>query len=152
MSQIAKNSEEEIFWKDVCDSPNDSPQDLKDCAPKDETNSKKFNTLVTKCQGYFQNCLNHEVGRWMLIFFVATLSITFLILLIVNPPLVQINKRLDKRRSFFKIMGISLLMAIIATIAVPVGVKVWKYYQNRNGGSKTKQIHPLTPHIQLTPL
>lgn len=158
MSQIVKNSEEELFWKDVCDKQADldsSTNQNENTNIQDRPNgnkavlSEKMQDFVLKCKTTCKGWLNNDIGKWMLIFFVVTLTITFLILIVVNPPIVQINKKLDKRRSFLKIVGISLLMGIIASIVVPIGLKCWK---NRQNVKNQKTVHPLTPHLQLTPL
>src|SRR5690349_1647416 len=99
MSQIAKNSEEELFWKDVCDKQTDpdSPLTNQNENIQDRSNgnkvSEKMQNLMQKCKETCKGWLNNDIGKWMLIFFVVTLVITFLILIVVNPPIVQINKK-----------------------------------------------------------
>jgi hypothetical protein len=140
---------EEQFWKDVVkDEIIVTPPDEEDCEVEDK--KEFFDNFKTKCKNAWSFCFNHEIGRWMIIFFGATLVISFLTLLIFNPPLVQVNKRLDKTRSATKIIGFTFLFAIFAAILVPIVVKCWSFYKNKTGSNNVGNQSTFSPHLELT--
>lgn len=144
------NSEEQ-FWKDVVKDDIIVSTAEEESTHKEKTNNNEFfQNFKTKCKNAWNCCFNHEIGRWMIIFFGATLVISFLTLLIFNPPLVQVNKRFDKTRSAIKIIGFTFLFAIFAALLVPIVVKCWSFYKNKSGsggGGGNKSI--ISPHLEF---
>lgn len=138
---------EEQFWKDVVKEDIIVPSNEEESQEASNKN-QFFDNMKIKCKNAWNFCFNHEIGRWMIIFFGATLVISFLTLLIFNPPLVQVNKRFDKTRSAVKIIGFTLLFAVFAAILVPIVVKCWSLYKNKTG-STTSPSQTVSPHLEF---
>lgn len=173
-------SPDDQFWKEVCAENIDHfeqsrNQDTNSVSGTNEgskvlnsnSNSKhnpkhgntKYNQTLekmkTQCKEVWTKMIQNDIVKWMLIFFIGTLIVSFIVLISINPPLVQVNKKLDKRRSALKILGFSILFGVIASILVPIAMKIWEKCVNGTNKSKnktTKGMHPLTPHLELTPL
>lgn len=149
---------EDCFWKRVVGVSSDEFEG--NCKEFDEAtlnamkneNNNFFKKCWSKCKDQSQIWFKNEIVKLMLIFFVGSFVFVFVMLLAFNPPLVQINKKLNKNRSFLKIMGFSLLFSIIFALLIPCFMKLWKLYTNRKSHSSILSNQQMTPALELVSL
>lgn len=146
MNEPINNADpEEGFWRNVVGKSDSRPETImnfdniyqlgdgnqngESCIKTESGLKNWFTKMKTQGSDWIKN---NEIVKFMLIFFSIGFIFTFFMFFVFNPPLVQVNKGFNKSRSILKILGFSLLFSVIAAILVPISIKCWNFFKQKN--------------------